>query len=378
MHRRRFLAVAAATSVAGCTGDTPSPATEKTVTPTDQHASATTSKSTSKSIAAPANGGETTGDSTPSETAPDRRYGVSLSPLSYADEDFLEFFDRAAETGSIVRSGGKWMDLGDSASGSHAIASLATQFGYEPVVEVNPFSASSGEVHRPLTAANRAEYVEMAVSFVETYRSPFLGLGVEVNFLSEEDPAAFEQFVTLFADAYEAVKAVSPETTVSVGFQLERTNGLHGGLFGGENDPANAQWNLVDRFPDADVVTLTTYPGLVYRDPQEIPATYYTEAADRIDKPLAITETGWTAGTVADGWESDEAEQARFVERLFETTADIELRHLLWSFLYDQEGVPVAFRKMALRRPDGTPRPAWATWVDAITEEGDRRRKAAR
>jgi hypothetical protein len=139
--------------------------------------------------------------------------------------------------------------------------------------------------------------------------------------------------------------------------------GLQGGLFGGENDPELAHWDLVDRFEAADVVGFTTYPGLIYGHPDEIPPDYYAEVADRVDRPLAITETGWSAGTVAPGWESDEREQAAYVDRLFALTADIELEVALWAFVYDQPGFPVSFDEMSLRRDDGTPRPGWDAWV---------------
>lgn len=34
--------------------------------------------------------------------------------------------------------------------------------------------------------------------------------------------------------------------------------GLQGGLFGGFNDAAQAQWQLIDRFPKADFIAFTT------------------------------------------------------------------------------------------------------------------------
>ncbi|WP_435358222.1 hypothetical protein [Haloarchaeobius sp. DFWS5] len=308
-------------------------------------------------------------DSDESEAEPTGRaaaqLGVSLSPRSYGETDFVSFFELAAEMGSVVRWGGRWDDLAESDSGPGVVAGLAEQYDYDPVFEVNVFDASTGEAHRPLTEENREEYVYIASEFAAEHRPPYLGLGVEANILWENDPDEFDRFVQLFEATKAAVASVSPETTVSVGFQLERLRGLQGGLFGGENDPSLAAWDLIDRFPSADLVGFTTYPGLIYKAPDEIPDDYFDAIPAHVDRRVAITETGWSAGTVASGWESSEAEQAQFVERLLADTAPLDLQLLLWSFMYDQAAVPPAFEGMSLRRDDGTPRPAWDDWTEA-------------
>ncbi|WP_439026293.1 hypothetical protein [Haloarchaeobius sp. DT45] len=377
MNRRRFLALAAVTSVAGCTGDDTG------------DSEAPTGRATTASTAPTSTGTTPTATDAPPETdAPDddgaddqptsaglsldrTNYGVALSPRSYGGEDFTEFFERAAEAGTVVRSGNPWAALGHPDSGGTAVARLADQFGYTPAVEVNVFDGSSGELNRPLTEAVIEENVELARTFVTEHRPAFLGLGVEVDTFYRENPEAFERYVTLVEVAAQAVKDAVPETTVGVGFQLERLRGLRGGIFGGENDPDDANWELLDRFPSVDVFTFTTFPGMVFQDPDEIPDEYYTTAFDRVDRPVAITETGWTAETVVQGWESSEAEQARYVDRLFELTADVDLALAIWSFVYDQPGVPTAFETMSLRRPDGSARPAWRAWVDAVASASE-------
>ncbi|WP_435363805.1 hypothetical protein [Haloarchaeobius sp. DYHT-AS-18] len=373
MNRRRFLALAAATSVAGCSQGGPSTDAQTTDRPT------ATGTETAVQTATPG-----TTDATPDEATPEdepvsrslrqdqTNYGVALSPRSYSGEDFTEFFDRASEAGTLVRSGGPWAELGTPESGGTAVAQLAGEFGYTPVVEVNVFAGSSGELNRPLTEETIEENVELARAFAIEHRPAFLGLGVEVDTFYRENPDAFQRYVTLVEVAAQAVKDAVPETTVGIGFQLERLRGLRGGIFGGENDPDDANWELLDFFPSVDVLTFTTFPGMIYTDPADIPDDYYTSVFDRADRPVGITETGWTAETVVSGWESSEAKQARYVERLFELTADVDLALAIWSFVYDQPGTPTAFETMSLRRPDGSPRPAWDAWVDGVASAGNR------
>ncbi|WP_267639427.1 hypothetical protein [Haloarchaeobius amylolyticus] len=378
MHRRRFLALAGATAtataLASCTGNGASDLLDSAGPPTTTDSTATTPPTTAAAAdpddaATPDDGTDqpddqqTAGDGLPLDRT---NYGVSLSPRSYEGADFTEFFERAGEAGTVVRSGGAWAELGSPDSGGTAVAGLAEQFGYTAAVEVNVFDSGSGEPDRPLSEATIEENVELARAFAQEYRPAFLGLGVEVDTFYRESPEAFERYVTLAEVAAQAVKEAVPETTVGVGFQLERLRGLRGGIFGGENDPESANWELLDRFPSADVLTFTSYPGMLYEDPADIPDDYYTSVFDRVDRPVGLTETGWTASTVVEGWPSSEAKQARYVDRLFELTTDVELALALWAFVYDQPGVPTAFETMGLRRPDGSPRPAWDAWVEGV------------
>lgn len=292
--------------------------------------------------------------------------GVSLTPRSFDNESFQAFFDEAGEAGPVVRWAGDWAELGGEGGAPAATAWTARQHDLIPVIETGVFSASAKELFRPLTEERRAAYVEGAAAFCEAHAPPYLGIGVEVDVHHRTDPDSFETFVDLFAETYDAVKAVSPDTQVYTGFQLEQLRGLRGGLFGGENDPDSANLELIDRFPDADLTAITSYPGLIYREPAEIPSDYYDSLVDRTDRPIAITETGWTHRTIAEGWESDEDEQAAFVRRLFELTGGLDLELLIWLWLYEQpvSEATVAFQGMSLRRDDGSGRPAWDEWVD--------------
>jgi hypothetical protein len=371
MYRRRLLAATGLAVLGGCTGDD-SDGTGVATDSRDPASAATTEAPTTTADAAAAT--ETTaavdqtepagGDGTESgDEGPSRRTGVSLSPRSYEGTQFQAFFEHATQTGSLLRWAGDWAALSDAGSAPHVLATLADRYGYRPVVEVGAYAVGDRELFRPLDDATVDAYVESAAAFAAASDLHALGVGVEVNVHATEDPESFETYLECYHRTYDAVKTAAPDTLVYPSVQYEWLQGRRGGLWGGEHDPETAQWALLDRFALRDRLAITTYPGLVFPDPADVPDDYYVRLADRVDDPLAVVETGWSAETVASGWESDEAEQARFVDRLFALTDGLDLRELLWLWLYDQPGDQTPFDGVTLRRSDGTPRPAWDRWL---------------
>ena len=83
--------------------------------------------------------------------------------------------------------------------------------------------------------------------------------------------------MNFYNDVYDAVKAESPQTKIFPNFQLEKMKPTKGRTLGEANDPSKSEWDLLDRFPKMDLAAFTTYPGLIYRSPSEIPADYYSE-----------------------------------------------------------------------------------------------------
>lgn len=290
--------------------------------------------------------------------------GVSLSPRGFEPREFTEFFLEAQRVGSHVSWAGDWQQLGQPEGSPYAVAAFAGRFQLTPVILTGVHSGGPGrfELLRPLGDDTIRAYVEAAARLAARVQPQYLGLGVEVDVLAEESPQDFERFVGLFERAHAAVREVSPQTRVFPTFQLERLQGLGGGLYGGENDPSAARWHLLDRFPAADAVGLTSYPGLVYPDPLEVPAGHYAEVSKHTEKPIVIVEVGWSSGAEIPGWESSEAEQADFVERLFVLLEGLDPQLVLWSFLYDQE-VSEPFASMGLIHRDGRRKAAWVPWT---------------
>jgi hypothetical protein len=291
--------------------------------------------------------------------------GITMTPKSFAQADFTDFIRQAKMAGDVIAWSGDWDELGAAQNGGPVVtAELASRNGMAPLISVQFFSQSTGELIRPLDGPTRERYKNSAAAFAGKYKPRYLALGIEVNVLYEKSPGQFDEFVGLYHEVYAAVKEQSPGTMVFPVFQLEKMKGFGGGLFGGTNDPAQAEWFLLDRFPDADLIGFTTYPCLIYKDPSGIPPDYYSEIGRRTGKPVAFTEIGWHRRAGPAGWESSDAEQAGFVTAFFKGTGGLDCRLAIWSFLYDQN-VPEPFSSMGLRNSDGSARPAWENWVSA-------------
>jgi hypothetical protein len=243
------------------------------------------------------------------------------------------------------------------------VQGLADQFGYTPLSVAGVFDVDNGELIRPIDDATFDRYVAAAAGFAGRHQPRFLGLGVEIDTQWRTHPDEFDRFVELFAAVADAVHTASPDTLVFTTFQLERFSGMQGGIFGGTNDASLAAWDLVDRFPDADIIGFTTYPGLVFSNPDDIPGDYYTRLADLAGgRPIAFTEMGWQAGGDFGPYSGTPDLQARFVERFPELIADVDVAFYVWSFLFDQ-AVHELFSTMGLIGSDGTPRAAWEVWT---------------
>lgn len=357
MDRRSFIGVLGATAVAGCSGDSHGRDGDRGEGGDVGGDDGATDQS---------QGGTPAPTATAAPVATDPLRGVSISPQTWDEDGIRAFYEEAAANGALVRWAGDWAELGEDGGTPSNVVGLAEQYDFEPVLDVGVYDTSAGELRRPLDAEQIDRYVEQARSFAEAHHPPSLGLGVETNLLASHDPGGFAQFETLYERARAAIGEVSPGTAVYTVFQLEWLRGLRGGLWGDrEGADGDPQWDLLDRFP-GDYHGLTTYPAIVYRDPGEIPEDYYESVADRVDAPLAITEIGWPSALSVTGWESDEAEQSAFVERLSDLLEGVPVGPVVWLWLYEQGGLGDAFAGVSLRRDDGSGRPAWDAWQSGL------------
>ncbi|MCL5094049.1 MAG: glycosyl hydrolase 53 family protein [Patescibacteria group bacterium] len=284
--------------------------------------------------------------------------GVTFTPKGFSAGDFTSFLAKTKETGEVVAWSGDWNELQKESGGPKVLAELSSNYGYIPIVELQFFTQATGELLRPLTEENIESYKESAANFAQKYRPKYLGLGIEVNVLSEKSPPDFDKFVSLFNESYDAIKTVSPNTKIFTVFQLEKMKGLSGGLFGGVNDETKNEWPLLEKFQKSDIIAFTTYPSLIYKDPAEIPADYYLEIKNHTQKPIAFTEVGWPSGADILGWESSEEEQASFIQRFFELTKDLKPELAIWAFMYDQNTIE-PFKTMGLINSKGTAKSAF-------------------
>ena len=227
---------------------------------------------------------------------------------------------------------------------------------------VGVFNQDTGELLRPLDVATQNTYVQDIQRLAQEFKPKYLGIGIEINILYEHSQADFDTFVSLFETADIAVKQVSPATKVFTVFQLEHLKGLRGGLFGGQNDASQAQWQLLARFDKADILAFSTYPAIIYSTPADIPEDYFTEIQQYTSKPIAITENGWFREAPT-GWQPSTVEtQAEYINRFFKLLPDPKPEFVFWSFLYDPPIASPVFSTMGLLQAGQQTSPAWEAW----------------
>lgn len=302
--------------------------------------------------------GEETENSPKSQETTGLLKGVSVSPKSFEGDDFVEFLNKVKGTQDVLVWAGDWMEVHDEKA-PKTFSELASQYEYIPIIEVGHYIQESGELFRPLNEENKQIYMNSTIEFVKEYEPRYFGMGVETNIFAQKNPDAFEEFVPFYNEVYDAIKEVSPKTKVFTIFQLEKMKGLT--MW--EIEESEAHWEMIDTFK-SDIVAFTTYPGLFYRNPADIPADHYTEISSHTAKPIAFTEIGWHSAPSPAGWESSEAEQAEFIELFFDLTRELDVEVAVWSFMY-APGNGEPFESMGLRRSDGTARPAWDAWLEA-------------
>ena len=272
--------------------------------------------------------------------------GFSLSPKSFTAPDFTDFFVKANEGGDSITGWAEIEQFANAQSVPYVVAGLAKQYSYEPIILVGLKNSNSF-----------SDYEENLVSFVKDNKIDYLGIGVEVNRYTD-----YEGYVNAYASLYDKVKEVSPNTKIFTVYQYETFLGLNGGLFGGVNDEGNAQWDRLDDI-SSDMIGFTTYPGLIYKDPNEIPVDYYAKITQHTTKPIIFTEIGWFREGPT-GWESSAKEQAQFVEKYFDLTKELDVKANIWTFLYDSDSQEF-FRTMGLLKDNEETSLAFEAWKNS-------------
>lgn len=300
-------------------------------------------------------------------TLPDTtQYGISLTPEAFDGPSFERFLAMVPEAGGVLSWAGDGAELATEKSAGAVVVGLSKQRTWTPVIVAGAKSSTL------MDELKRASLQQSIVGFAEREQPPYLGIGNEINFSYKSD-AERDAMVDFFKETYRKIKEVSPKTNVFPIFQLEWMKGLKGGLFGGQDDTKSAEWDLIDRFTDADLIAFTTYPVLAFKDPKDIPEDYYSEIAKHTNKRVAFTEIGWfRVGPKAVGWESTPEEQAEFVMMIPELIASTRPAFVIWPFLFDQSIGP-PFEHMGLLPPTSSTTPGWEAWKEIAKPSLDNR-----
>lgn len=276
-----------------------------------------------------------------------------------------------AETGGALGVYTNWADRADSEGKVPAVVpaafAAAKQYAFGPLVIALGVAQDAGGTGVKSTvdwgSGQRERFLATVTATAREHRPRFLAIGVETNRLWMSDRTSFDGFSRAYAEAYDAVKKVSPDTKVFTVFQLELMRGHAARMTGRDDEP---QWDLLERFAGRlDLLGLTTYPFLQYQRPSDIPEDYYSDAARRLRVPVAFTEIGWPSARPASAvaaYEASPDAQAEFVDRFFALTAATRPAIALWSFPFEL-GVPSSlFDSVGIRGADGAAKPALAAW----------------
>jgi hypothetical protein len=308
--------------------------------------------------------------------------GLSSVPQNPTDESYRLAFEFAASAGEVilVQRAPPWPEFvpgGQISERTERLTrferDLAREFDLRLFLAIDPTDpADRGRLAglpdnlrgRDFSDGNvRSAFISYAKYLALNYKPAYLALGVEVDmFFNRRGDAAFRNFQSLYFEAYDAVKSVSPNTVAFPTFQYENVQGL---LLTGE--PTQPTWALVPRFePKIDAVAVSSFPGFTYGSIERLPADYYASLRARFDKPLILASIGWTSGPSTDGGASLETEQATFIRRTMTEAETLGVQLVVWYLGQDvQEGPLPQFAPlstMGLYRADGGPKASWLIW----------------
>ena len=327
-------------------------------------------------------------DDTGSTGGPTRSFmmGLSSLPRELNATAYATTFDLAAENGEMVliQRAPPWEDFlpGNNVSGDTASTSASEKDAVQDkdltlFVAIDPTDGSTGrdrlsglpgplagkgfgdpDVRRAFTSY--AEYVAL------NYEPEYLALGVEMNLYYEKNKEDFENFRTLYFEAYDAVKEISPDTQVTVTFQYEDLQGILP-----REDKHFPSWQLVKAFdPKMDILAISTYPSFAFSSADAIPSNYYSQLRAFTDKPIAIAEMGYSSASSVPGVNGGtEGDQAAFLEFVLGDASANDMRFVVWFAGWDPtyaKDTPYgAFQHIGLLRDDNSEKPAWRLWAEA-------------
>jgi hypothetical protein len=224
----------------------------------------------------------------------------------------------------------------------------------------------------------RQAFTNFTLWIVREFAPHYLGLASEINTYLDAHPDDVENYMSLYREVYEKVKAEAPDMQVFVTFQWDDLNNMF--ATASEGRPAyQTNWEQVQAFePQLDLWVISSYPYFAFPQGEGIPDDYYTPLLDRTEKPLAVAEGGWSSKPVG-SIEGDPEGQVAYLQAIHDQIGE---RLDFWVYLIlsdlnmesitramQEQGLPERdldslgmFAHIGLRDSDGTPKPALATW----------------
>jgi hypothetical protein len=305
--------------------------------------------------------------------------GVSSLPTEASEEAYSEAFALAGSLGEVIliQRAPPWADFlpGGSVSPrterlTRLERDLARRNGLRLLLAIDPTQPSDRGTLAGLPASLagrdfadksvRASFIAYAKYLALNYKPAYLALGVEVDlYYLRRGDAAFRNFVSVYFEAYDAVKEVSPDTLVFPTFQYENVLGVLA-----RGAPSQPSWSLVDRFlPKLDVLAVSTFPRAAFQGIEQLPGDYFRALQSRVDKPVAFFSAGWASRNEG---AHDEASQISFIYRVFAAAEELQSPFLIWFLARDPDIGPDdglgSLASMGLYSADGRPKNVLRVW----------------
>jgi hypothetical protein len=318
--------------------------------------------------------------SQPQPAAKDTPFGIELVPQNFPNSTIEDTLAALAATASIGSHSSFIWHWGDRPAlpaildlvplmkqhGLKSLVQMGTVFLGQPAPPQG-FPLSFGDPHvRALFLSD--------VATVASTRPDYFVLTTEVNLLHRFNPAEFENFRTLYQEAYALVKSISPGTSVGVSYLESLWFANY--FIDGVDVPA--------LLAPSDFIAFTAYPEWLvseghYASIADIPAEWHGSTRYAYpDARILYTEVGWSSK----GRGTPEL-QAEFVRHLPRLLSKVNAEIITWSLLADVEfftrdlltqeateflesiGVDIDtlfehFNGMGLMRGDGQLKPAYA------------------
>jgi hypothetical protein len=312
--------------------------------------------------------------------------GFSTLPRELTGEAYAETFELAADHGEIVlvQRTPPWEEF--LAGGAVSDATAATTASEKQALSdrdlrlffaIDPTDSATGRdrlaaLPEDLAGRNfgdpqvREAFVSYAKYVALNYKPDYLALGVEVNLYYRRDEDDFENFKSLYAEAYAAVKDASPGTQITATFQYEDLQGILP-----TQDKHFADWQLLKAFdPLMDFVAISTHPSLAFPLERSIPDNYYSQLSGFTSLPIAIAEMSYSSALGSQGVNNgSEADQKAYLRRVLDQAEEMEMAFVIWLAGWDpaftKGSDQSAFEHTGLLRADNSQKPAWPSWADA-------------
>ena len=219
-------------------------------------------------------------------------------------------------------------------------------------------------------------YSNFALDLIEQFNPAYFNYATEANELLLRNPGQFENFLVFAEGVYNNIKARYPDLPVMISIAMKSPGTVEANLFA-------EQFSRLA--PYVDILGLSVYPYAFYlpddgATPASLPSNWLTQVRDFApNKPLAITETGWTAQNLnlpefSISIQSSEATQAEYLRRLMAEAQAIDAEFVVWwsSVDYDafwngvlgQTQLTAIWRDIGLFDPSTQPRQALTDWQE--------------